>query len=129
MKRILPSLMLLALLLALVAACLPSCGDKDVIVLNVYNWGEYIADGSDGYLDVISEFEKETGIKVNYTTYETNEELYSILKAKNSNYDVIITSEYMVEKLINEGFNVTINQKSNILKGSKPSYHVDKSRP
>ena len=39
-----------------------------------------IANGEDGTLDVIDEFEKEYNIKVNYTTYETNEELYNMLK-------------------------------------------------
>ena len=43
MKRILSSLLMLVLLLSLVAAFLPSCGGGDVIVLNVYNWGEYIS--------------------------------------------------------------------------------------
>ena len=40
--------------------------------LNVYNWGEYISDGSDGCMDVNREFERLTGIKVNYTTFESN---------------------------------------------------------
>ena len=46
------------------------------ISINVYNWGEYLADGSEsGMLDVNKEFEELTGIKVNYTTYATNEEM------------------------------------------------------
>lgn len=71
--------------------------------INVYNWGEYIADGSEDYLDVIDEFEKTFNIKVNYTTYETNEELYNILSSTNSSYDVVIPSDYMIDKLIKEG--------------------------
>ena len=68
--------------------------------INVFNWGEYISNGEDGSMDVIDEFEKETGIKVNYTTYETNEEMYNILKSSNSSYDIIIPSDYMIAQLI-----------------------------
>ena len=72
-------------------------------VLNVYNWGEYISEGSDDSIDVNREFEKLTGIKVNYTTFDSNEVMYSQLKSGGVSYDVIIPSEYMVERLINEG--------------------------
>ena len=70
--------------------------------VNVYNWGEYISNGDDDTLDVIAEFEKEYNIKVNYTNFETNEELYNILSNSNSTYDVIIPSDYMVSRLISE---------------------------
>ncbi len=70
--------------------------------LTVYNWGEYISDGSDGMLDVNREFEKITGIKVNYLTFESNETMYSQIKSGGVTYDVIIPSDYMVERLINE---------------------------
>ena len=43
--------------------------------LNVYNWGEYISDGSEGSLDVNKEFERLTGIKVNYTNFDSNEDM------------------------------------------------------
>ncbi len=77
-------------------------GTQDAGEVNVYNWGEYIANGEDGLMDAIEEFENETGIKVNYTTYETNEEMYNMLKTSNVSYDVIIPSEYMISKLIKE---------------------------
>lgn len=71
--------------------------------INVYNWGEYISTGADeGTLDVNSEFEKLTGIKVNYTNYATNEELYAKLKGGGAAYDVIIPSDYMISKMIKE---------------------------
>lgn len=74
------------------------------IELNVANWGEYISDGlDDGSSDVIYEFEKLTGISVNYTTYATNEELYAKMKAGAANYDIIIPSDYMISKMANEG--------------------------
>ncbi len=72
-------------------------------VLNVYNWGEYISDGSDGTLDVNAEFEKLTGIHVNYAEYDSNESMYTKLKNGGAAYDIVIPSEYMVERLINEG--------------------------
>lgn len=70
------------------------------ITLNVYNWGEYISDGSEDSLDIISEFEELTGINVNYTTYETNEDLYAKLSSSNSKYDIIIPSDYMIARMI-----------------------------
>lgn len=71
--------------------------------INVYNWGEYISTGADeGTLDVNAEFEKLTGITVNYTNYATNEELYAKLKGGGATYDVIIPSDYMISKMIKE---------------------------
>ena len=77
--------------------------DSDEKVVNVYNWGEYIAPGDDGGINVIAEFEKQTGIKVNYTNFETNEEMYNVLVNSNSSYDVIVPSDYMVSRLREEG--------------------------
>ncbi len=75
----------------------------ETVTLNVYNWGQYISDGTDGYIDVIAEFEKKyPNIKVNYLTYDSNETLYTKLKTGGASYDVIIPSDYMIEKLIRE---------------------------
>lgn len=74
------------------------------ISINVYNWGEYISTGADeGTLDVNGEFTKLTGIKVNYTNYATNEELYAKIKSGGASYDIIIPSDYMISKMIKEG--------------------------
>ncbi len=62
--------------------------------LYVYNWGEYIDP------DVITEFEKETGITVHYEEFETNEEMYTIVATGAREYDVICPSDYMVQKMI-----------------------------
>ena len=70
--------------------------------LNVFNWGEYISDGSDGSLDVIAAFQRETGITVNYTTYESNEAMYAKIKSGSVGYDVIIPSDYMIHRMKNE---------------------------
>ena len=68
-------------------------------VLNVYNWGEYIDDEE---VDVVSEFERLTGCDVNYTTFESNENMYSKLSGGGVSYDIIIPSDYMVERLVSE---------------------------
>lgn len=68
--------------------------------LNVFNWGENIAIGEDGTMDVIAEFERKYNCKVNYNEYESNEEMYT--KIQNESYDVIIPSDYMIGKLIAE---------------------------
>lgn len=70
--------------------------------VNVYNWGEYISDGSDGSMDVVREFERLTGAKVNYTNFESNENMYSKLIGGGVSYDVIVPSDYMIERLIDE---------------------------
>ena len=74
---------------------------KDISI-NVYNWGEYIANGDDGCMDVNAEFEKLTGITVNYTLFDTNESMYAKIKSGSSNYDVIFPSDYMVSRMIQE---------------------------
>ena len=71
--------------------------------LNVYNWGEYISDGGEGSLDVNKKFEDLTGIKVNYTNFDSNEDMYAKLKSGGANYDLVFPSDYMIERLINEG--------------------------
>ena len=70
--------------------------------LNIYNWGEYMSDGSEGSIDVIKEFEKLTGINVNYSTFDSNESMYSLVKYGGVSYDLIIPSDYMIERMINE---------------------------
>jgi len=98
MKRILCLLLTLMVLLP----CLPVSASAASGEITVYNWGQYISDGSDGYLDVIAEFEAETGIKVNYMTFDSNESMYTKLKTGGSSYDVIIPSDYMIGRLIQE---------------------------
>ena len=83
---------------------------NDTITLNVYNWGQYIADGSDDSLDIIAEFEKQyPHIKVNYSTYDSNEIMYSKLTSGGITVDVIIPSDYMIARMINEDMLLPIN--------------------
>lgn len=81
-------------------------------VINVYNWGEYISEEEDEdyyMFDINSEFEDLTGIQVNYSNYASNEDLYAKLKSGGSSYDIIIPSDYMIERFIAEGLVQKIN--------------------
>ena len=95
----------LILLAAMLFCCVFSaCGTGEyTATINVYNWGMYISDGSDGYLDINKAFTEATGIKVNYTTYDSNETLYTKLKSGGVSYDVIVPSDYMIGTLAAEG--------------------------
>lgn len=68
--------------------------------INIYSWGEFIANGSDNNIDVNKEFTRETGIKINYKTFQNNEELFAKLSSGGIDCDVIIPSDYMISKLI-----------------------------
>lgn len=81
--------------------------------INVFNWGEYISDTyEDGTIDVNAEFEKLTGIKVNYVTYESNEDMYPKIKNGGASYDIIVPSDYMIERMISEDMLMTIDVNS-----------------
>ena len=82
---------------------------NDNLTLYVYNWGEYIADGSDETMDVIKEFEELTGIRVEYTTFDTNEGLYSKLQSGSAYYDIIIPSDYMISRMAQNGMLEKLN--------------------
>nr|WP_269205797.1 spermidine/putrescine ABC transporter substrate-binding protein [Clostridium botulinum] len=84
---------------------LTACG-KDKNALNVYNWGDYIDES------VIKQFEEEYHIKVNYETFATNEDMYVKLKKGGTNYDVVIPSDYMITKMINENMLEKIDMKN-----------------
>ena len=76
---------------------------QETITLNVYNWGQNIANGDEGTMDIIAAFEeKYPHINVNYSTYESNETLYTKLSNGGITVDVIIPSDYMIARLINE---------------------------
>ena len=76
---------------------------QDKVTLNVMNWGQNIADGSDGTLDIIAAFEEAyPHIDVNYSEYASNEELYSKLSTGGLTVDVIIPSDYMIARMVKE---------------------------
>lgn len=111
MKRFL-SFALVALLIFPLILALPSCNNDDTsgdtIVLNVYNWGEYmpLSEDEHGY-DLNAAFEKwyyETygqKIRVNYDMFSSNEELRAKLEANAVSYDIIIPSDYMIDYFVN----------------------------
>ena len=107
-KKILPKLLLLLTVAALMTPIFCSCVQSDVTVLNVYNWGEYISDGSEDSYDTNAAFEEwylaEYGkeVKVNYTTYASNEDMYAKLKSGAVKYDIVIPADYMIELMIEE---------------------------
>ena len=89
------------LLVGIVFLIVPS--KQETITLNVYNWGQYMARGEDGSVDIIAAFEeKYPHIKVNYTTYDSNEIMYSKLSGGGVAIDVIFPSDYMIARLIEE---------------------------
>lgn len=104
MKKILVFALLLITLLTPVIS-LTSCGGGEKIVLNVYNWGEYISDGSEDSLDVNAAFEEYCAslglnVEVNYSTYASNEDMFNKLDSGATSYDIVIPSEYMIERMI-----------------------------
>ena len=100
----------------LVVCLIVGCGflignaNRPTITINVYNWGMNIADGTDETLDVIAAFEeKYPHIKVNYSTYDSNEVLYTKLKNGGISVDVIIPSDYMIARMIQEDMLLELN--------------------
>ena len=86
------SFVLAMLMVATVALVLSACGSGQP-TLKVYNWGEY-AD-----MEAIAMFEKETGIKVKYDIFGSNEEMYAKVKSGAGDYDVLVPSDYMIERM------------------------------
>ena len=105
------ALLLIAILLVPLCLTTVSCKKDKTLTLNVYNWEEYIAE--DDY-DLISEFEKYykqtygVKVKVNYSTFGTNENMYNELKLTQNkdkgtyDYDLVCPSDYMIQRMIEE---------------------------
>ena len=109
---------LLAAVLIILPLLLSACGEEGLSgtkTLYVYNWGEYISDGSEGCLDSNAAFEEwyyETygeRVKVNYSTFSSNESLYAKLSSGSVSYDVVVPSDYMIERLIAEDLLAPLN--------------------
>ena len=117
MKKRIASLLLALLLVALPLLGMTSCekAGGETVTLYVYNWGEYISDGSEGTLDTNEMFEEwyyETyGVKVevNYSTYSSNESMYAKLSSGSVHYDVVVPSDYMIERMIAEDMLAPLN--------------------
>ncbi len=110
-------LTLLILLCALPLAA--SAKELKTVTLNVYNWGQYIADGEDDLPDTNELFEEYFNenlaekygykIKVNYSTYPSNEDMYNKIISGSSSFDVIVPSDYMIERMILEDLLVPLD--------------------
>ena len=122
-KRFVSALAVMLLLLTALLPTLSSCDDAgilsgDVTTLYVYNWGEYISDGSEDTVDVNEEFERwyydtyGERVKVNYSTYSSNESMYAKVSSGSTNYDVIVPSDYMIQRMISEGLLAKLNYKN-----------------
>ncbi len=109
------SLIVAAMLLLPCLASLSACDSGYDVVLNVYNWGEYISDGSYDSLNVNDAFEawyyQEYGVrvKVNYDTYDSNESLRAKLESGSASYDVICPSDYMIDYFIEHDMLLELN--------------------
>ena len=108
MKKRLAMLFALCLMTGVLSSCGKDSGSsetakKDDNTLVILNYGKYIDES------VLDQFEKETGIKVKLEEYESPEEMYTKFSAGSINYDLVCTSDYMVERLINEDQVLEIN--------------------
>lgn len=96
-------LVCIALSICLLASLL-ACGASKKTTLNVLNWGDYID------TKLLRQFEKETGIKVKYTTMTSNEEMMVKLSSADNIYDLCFPSDYVIEKLIEQDLLREINK-------------------
>ena len=103
----------------LCSAALAGCGSASkTLTLNVYNWGEYISDGSEDSFDTIKEFEKwyeqiyKQKLKVNYTTFASNEDMYAKLSSGAVSFDVVIPSDYMIARMRDENMLLELDFKN-----------------
>ncbi|MGB4440361.1 MAG: extracellular solute-binding protein, partial [Sedimentibacter sp.] len=77
--------------------------NNEEAVINVFNWSEYLPE------DVIKKFEEKYNIKVNYTTYASNEEMLAKLMAGGSQFDIAVSTDYMVDVMRNQNLIQEIN--------------------
>ena len=110
-NRIFTLLLAVVLLLCVFPVC-ASAKTPDKVTLNVYNWGQYIADGEDDLPDTNELFEEYFNeflaekygytIEVNYSTYPSNEDMYNKIVSGSASFDVVVPSDYMIERMIAE---------------------------
>jgi Spermidine/putrescine-binding periplasmic protein len=105
MKKIYLTLIFSIMVTSTFSVKLKAAGKKyEGMTLTIFNVEDYISQGVDGSVDIISNFEEEYGVKVNYYTYDTNETMYNqFTLQKEGTYDLICTSDYMIQRMIKEG--------------------------
>ena len=100
LRRVGAGALALALLVTLIVTGRAANARPEV---NICSWGEYIDE------ELITQFEEETGIAVNYQTVESNEALYSLIEMGGADFDVIVPSDYMIARLIEEDMLAELN--------------------
>ena len=122
MKKVFSILLFVFACVLVLSSSLSLKADEDYNgrVLTIYNVEDYISNGEDGYVDIIADFEEKYNVKVNYYTYDTNETMYNQFNLqKEGTYDLVCSSEYMLQKMIKEELVVPFeNIEANI-----PNYH------
>ena len=105
MKKVFSILLFVFGFILLLSTSISLKADEDFSgrVLTIYNVEDYISNGEDGYVDIIADFEEKYNCKVNYYTYDTNETMYNQFNLqKEGTYDLVCSSEYMLQKMIKE---------------------------
>ena len=93
----------LLITIIILSICGCGAGESNDNVVIVYNWGEYIDP------DMLEQFEAETGIRVIYDEFETNETMYPKVEAGAAEYDVVCPSDYMISKMIQNDLLMELN--------------------
>ena len=97
-KKLLSLIVITAMLVTMLAGCGSKSSEGKNGELNIFIWTEYVPDS------VIEKFEKETGIKVNVSTYSSNEDMLAKVKSESEGtYDIVQPSDYMVEQMASQG--------------------------
>ncbi len=104
--------------------------NREKETLYVYNWGEYISDGSDESLDVNAAFEEYCrslgrNVTVNYSTFSSNEDMYAKISSGSAFYDVIIPSDYMIQRMVKEEMLIPLNADKSIEEAIPNYQYID----
>lgn len=95
MKKIFSFIVFVSLLVGIIGLA-AGCKKQESMELNFFNWTEYMPQ------EIIDKFEEETGIKVNYNTYSSNEEMLAKVSASHGMYDLVVASDYMVDIMVKQ---------------------------
>ena len=121
MKKIIGLVLILVMAFSLLCPCFSAItvSAAEEKVLRIGNWEDYIGE------EVITNFEQDTGIKVEYSTFGTNEDMYNELKINPGSFDLMCPSEYMIQKMLMEDMLISFPAPTNYLNNGS-SYIIDK---
>lgn len=121
-KRMIGLFMTAALAVSMLTGCSSSAGGSSDESLNVFIWTEYVSQ------DAIDAFEEETGIKVNVSTFSSNEDMLSKVKSESEGtYDIVLPSDYMVEQMISQGMLEELDKEALTNLGNVGEEYLDQS--